>query len=79
MDTIKATKDMKFDVKYADGEIREVQEGILIEFVGDRMKAHVGTGKASYILAAHDAILEIIEGYGLEDALMKRLEGYDTL
>lgn len=39
----KISSNLEFTVKYADGTTREVKEGILFEFNGERINGHIGT------------------------------------
>lgn len=41
----KITENLEFDVKYADGSRKEVKEGILFEFKGNKVYGHIGTSR----------------------------------
>ena len=51
---------MEFDVIYADGTRKRVPEGVLIEADGHNLIFHNGTDRAEVVLAAGEALAEII-------------------
>ena len=45
MEAEKITSNLEFDVKYEDGSRKEVKEGILFEFKGNKTYGHIGTSR----------------------------------
>ncbi len=60
METIKTSPNVEFDVIYADGTRKRVSEGVLIEADGDGLIFHNGTDRPEVVLAACEALAEII-------------------
>lgn len=60
METIKASKSVEFDVIYADGTRRHVNEGVLFEVENEKMFFHNGTDRAAVLIAAAEAAAEVV-------------------
>lgn len=69
----KATSNLTFDVKYADGSRKEVETGILMEVKpdGKHIICHLGTSNANHIFAFIDALKEVVHETGLDDLYKK--------
>lgn len=76
MDPIKTSANVEFDVIYADGKRTRVPEGVLFEADGERMIAHIGTGRVAVLFAVAEALTEIITDMGLGDAFKSFIENY---
>ena len=50
MEAIKTTWNLEFEVIYADGTRKRVQEGVLFEREGDEITFHNGTDRISSLL-----------------------------
>lgn len=57
--------ELEFDVRYADGTKRRVEEGILIEFRGEHLNLHLGASKLSQVIAAVQSLYELLDAAGL--------------
>ena len=80
MEPTKVTEDLTFDVKYADGTIKEVKTGILMEVEpdGKHISFHMGTNSSLHIFAFIDALKEAIDEFGLTDlynAYLNEIQG----
>lgn len=60
METIKTSKNVEFDVIYADGTRRHVTEGILFGVENERIVFHNGTDRAAVAIAAAEAAAEVV-------------------
>ena len=60
MEKIKMSKNVEFDVIYADGTHRHVTEGVLFEVEDERIVFHNGTERPGVIVAAAEAAAEVI-------------------
>lgn len=65
METIKTSKNVEFDVIYADGTRRHVTEGILFEVENEKIVFHNGTDRPEVMIAAAEASSEIVGRMGL--------------
>ena len=61
MEPIKATEKLVFDVIYADGARKRVEEGILWEVEDDAISFHCGTDRLSVLFAIVEAALVAID------------------
>lgn len=60
MEIIKTSKNVEFDVIYADGTRRHVNEGVLFEVENEKIIFHNGTDRAEVIVAAAEAAAEVL-------------------
>lgn len=60
METIKTSKNVEFDVIYADGTRHHVIEGVLFEVKDDKFTFHNGTDRAEVLIAVAEAAAEAI-------------------
>lgn len=74
MEAIKIDE-MEFDIHYADGTDKHVEEGLLLEFQGNNIHAHIGTSRPETIFASVMALMEIIDAAGMMEAFKKCCEG----
>lgn len=65
MEKDKISENVEFDVLYADGTRRRVQEGILFEAIGNEMTFHNGTNRGAVLFATAEAALQLIDDIGL--------------
>lgn len=65
METIKTSKNVEFDVIYADGTRRHVTEGVLFEVDDEKIVFHNGTDRPEVMIAAAEASSEIVGRMGL--------------
>ena len=65
METIKTSKNVEFDVIYADGTRRRVTEGVLFAVENDRIVFHNGTDRPEVMIAAAEAASEVVGNMGL--------------
>jgi len=79
METVKITKNLEFEVVYSNGVRRDVQEGVLFEFNGDRITAHVGTDRKACLFAVAEALTELIHGMGLGEEFERYIMESETL
>ena len=68
MEAIKTSKNVEFDVIYADGTRRHVTEGVLFEVENERIIFHNGTGRPAVLVAAAEAAAEVVGALRLSDA-----------
>ena len=61
MEPIKTTKNLEFDVIYADGTRQHVAEGILIGANGRHLTLYSGTPRPEVVFSAGEAIAESID------------------
>lgn len=64
MEVIKTTSNMEFDVIYADGTHRRVEEGILHEVIDGEIIFHKGTGRFEVLTAAAEDLLKYLRHIG---------------
>ena len=75
MEILKLTKNLEFDVIYADGNKRRVGEGILMEVEEDgHMVMHNGTDRKVVLFATIEALLEAVAEMGLSNQLTRYLQ-----
>lgn len=67
MEAIKTSKNVEFDVIYADGTRRHVTEGILFGVENERIVFHNGTDRLEVMIAAAEAAAEIVGAMGLPE------------
>lgn len=67
METIKTSKNVEFDVIYADGTRHHVSEGVLFEVKDDKFTFHNGTDRAEVLIAVAEAAAEAVGGICLND------------
>lgn len=60
MEAFKTSKNVEFDVIYADGTRRRVTEGILFEVENERIVFHNGTDRPEVVVAVVEAAAEVI-------------------
>lgn len=60
MEPIKTTKNIEFDVIYADGTRRHVAEGVLFEANGNTLTFHNGTDRLAVLLSVAEAAAEAV-------------------
>lgn len=65
MEKDKISENVEFDVIYADGTRRRVQEGILYEVEDDSIIFHNGTSRGAVLFATAEAALALIDNIGL--------------
>lgn len=70
MEAIKTTPKLEFEVIYADGTRKRVQEGVLFEAEGGAMTFHNGTNRVNVLFAAAEGALEIIGMFGLDEEFL---------
>lgn len=70
MDVIKTSSNVEFDVIYADGTRRRVEEGVLHEAVNGEIIFHNGTSRPEVIIAAAEDILKTLKSMGAGLALL---------
>ena len=69
MEKDKISENVEFDVIYADGARRRVQEGILYEVEDDSMIFRNGTSRGAVLFATAEAALAMIDNIGLTKLL----------
>ena len=74
MEVIKTTSKLEFEVIYADGTRKRVQEGVLFEAEGDAMTFHNGTNRVNVLFAAAEGALEVIGMLGLSEKFLEYLD-----
>lgn len=67
MEAIKTSKNVEFDVIYADGTRHHVSEGVLFEVRDDKFTFHNGTDRAEVLIAVAEAAAEAVGGICLND------------
>ena len=67
METIKASKSVEFDVIYADGTRRHVNEGVLFSVENKKMIFHNGTDSAAVLLSVAEAAADVVGRMGLDE------------
>ena len=67
MEAIKTSKNVEFDVIYADGSRHHVSEGVLFEVEGTRINFHNGTDSLAVLIAAAEAAAEALGNLKLSD------------
>lgn len=74
-DVLKLSK-TSFTVNYADGEKKEVEEGILfaVDPEDGHFIFHNGTDRAEVVFTAVIALYEVIDRFGLDDAFDRWFE-----
>lgn len=63
----KLTPNMEFTVHYEDGTTKQVREGVLFEFDGNKVIVHVGTNSVAQIFSVAPALSGLIADTGLGD------------
>ena len=61
MEVIKKTENLEFDVIYADGTRKRVEEGILWEVKDEAVTFHLGTSRLSVLFAAVEDALRFVD------------------
>lgn len=74
MDVIKKTENLTFTANYADGTVRNIEEGILFEFQGDKITLHLGTDRRECLYSIAEAVIETVEAMGLAEEFHEYLE-----
>lgn len=67
MEAIKTSKNVEFDVIYADGTRHHVSEGVLFEVKDDKFTFHNGTDRAEVLVAVAEAAAEAVGGLCMND------------
>ena len=65
MEAIKTSKNVEFDVIYADGTRQHVTEGILFGVENERIIFHNGTDRPEVVIAVVEAAAEVIGNMNL--------------
>ena len=65
METIKTSKNVEFDVIYADCSRRHVAEGVLFEVENECIVFHNGTDRPEVLIAVAEAAAEVIANMNL--------------
>lgn len=73
MQEVKLTSNLEFEVQYADGERKHVEEGVLFEFDENNITAHVGTSRKEAIFSIIEATFELCVKNGMENDLKEYL------
>lgn len=73
METIKTSKNVEFDVIYADGTRRHVTEGVLFEVENEKIVFHNGTDRPEVIVAAAEAAAEVIGNMNFPMAMLETI------
>lgn len=60
MEPIKTTKNLEFDVIYADGTRHHVTEGVLFEVKDEILTFHNGTDRLAVLLSVAEAAAEVV-------------------
>ena len=60
MEAFKTSKNVEFDVIYADGTRRHVTEGVLFEVENEKFVFHNGTDRPEVIVAVAEAASEVV-------------------
>lgn len=66
MKATKITDNLKFTMQYSDGTKREIEEGVLFSFHGNKIETHIGTNNPFAISALVAASMEVVTTLGLE-------------
>lgn len=74
MEAEKITSNLEFDVKYEDGSRKEVKEGILFEFKGNKTYGHMGTSRKEALFSVAESLTEMIVAFGLDEEFEKYIE-----
>ena len=61
METIKTTRNLEFDVIYADGTRHHVKEGVLFGVENEKIILHNGTSRLEVVFAVAETILEMLK------------------
>ena len=67
MEAIKTSQNVEFDVIYADGTRRHVNEGVLFEVQNNQFIFHNGTDRAAVLISVAEAAAEAVGGILLND------------
>jgi len=59
MEVIKVSKNVEFDVIYADGSRHHVNEGVLFEVKDNKLIFHNGTDRAAVLVGVAEAAAEV--------------------
>lgn len=70
----KMTSNLEFDVKYADGSRKEVKEGILFEFKGNKIIGHIGSSRKEAMFSIGNALIEMVSAFGLIEEFTECIE-----
>ncbi len=70
----KITSNLEFDVKYAEGSRKEVKEGILFEFKGNKIIGHIGTNRKEAMFSIANALIEMVDDFGLIEEFTEYIE-----
>ena len=73
MEAIKTSKNVEFDVIYADGTRRHVTEGVLFEVENEKVVFHNGTDRPEVIVAAAEAVAEVIGNMNFPMAMLETI------
>lgn len=67
----KEVEKITFTVKYSDGTKKEVEEGVMFEFIGQAINVYIGTHRAAAVKAIQGALNTTLKQLGLEDKEIK--------
>lgn len=70
----KITSNLELDVKYADGSRKEVKEGILFEFKGNKIIGHIGSSRKEAMFSIGNALIEMVSAFGLIEEFTEYIE-----
>lgn len=73
MEAIKTSKNVEFDVIYADGSRRHVTEGVLFEVESERIVFHNGTDRLNVLAATLEAAAEVMGALMLPQCLKEQI------
>lgn len=73
METIKISKNVEFDVIYADGDRLRVKEGVLFGVDDESIIFHNGTNRAEVLIAATELACELIGYMGLPEDILEQV------
>lgn len=73
METIKTSKNVEFDVIYADGTRKRVPEGILFGVEDERIIFHNGTDRPEVMVAVAEAAAEVIGYMRLPESMLRTI------
>ena len=69
MEAIKTSKNVEFDVIYADGTRHHVREGVLFEIKDNELTFHNGTDRATALFGVAEAAAEVVGAMELPESM----------
>lgn len=73
----KLTSDLNFTVRYADGAVKDVEEGVLFEFESEKITRHIGTSRKEALFSIAEALTEAVAIMGLSEEFREYLDQKD--